>query len=143
METYLALWIPIVSVVGSFVMIVAIVWLVTRSRQRTAEYRAQVQMKMIDRFGSASEFTQFLESPAGKQFLNEPRKSARERAIGGIRSGIIMLCIGIGMMFAYFSEHDPGWFIPGFILMGLGLGLLIAAAISFRMAKQWDTPQTQ
>jgi len=102
-----------------------------------------VQMKMIERFGSAAEFTQFLESPAGKQFLNEPRRSARDRAIGGIRGGIICLFIGCGFMLGYWAERDPGFFIPGFILIGLGIGLLISSAISWRLAKRWDSPQTQ
>jgi hypothetical protein len=143
MDNALVMMIPIVSVIGSFVMIIAIVWLVTRARQRTAQYRSEVQMKMIERFGSAAEFTQFLESPTGKEFLNEPRKTARERALGGIRTGIILLFIGVGFAFAYFSEHDTGWFIPAFIMIGLGVGFLISAAVSWKMAKQWDSPQAQ
>jgi uncharacterized protein DUF6249 len=143
MDNSLVMMIPIVSVVGSFVMIIAVVWLISRGKQRTAQYRAEVQMKMIERFGSASEFTQFLESPAGKQFLNEPRRSARERALGGMRTGIILLFIGIGFAFAYFSERDPGWFIPAFIMIGLGIGFLVSSAVSWKMAKEWDTTQAQ
>ena len=92
-------WIPIVAITGSFAMVVAVVWLGTRAKQRTAQYRAEVQMKMLERFSTAAEFTQFLESPAGKQFLNEPRRSARDRAMGGIRGGVICLFIGAGFMF--------------------------------------------
>ena len=136
-------WIPIVAIAGSVAMVVAVVWLGTRAKQRTAQYRAEVQMKMLERFSTAAEFTQFLESPAGKQFLNEPRRSARDRAMGGIRGGIICLFIGAGFMFGYFAEHDPGFFVPGFILAGIGFGLLVSSAISLKMAKQWDTPQTQ
>jgi hypothetical protein len=134
-------WIPIVALSGSFLMIVAVVWLITRSKQRGAQYRAEVQMKMIDKFGSVTEFTQFLESPAGRQFLNEPRRSARDRAIGGVRTGIILLFIGCGFAVGYWAEHDPGFFIPAFILVGLGIGFLISSAVSFKLAKQWDNTQ--
>jgi len=143
MDNALVMMIPIVSVIGSFIMIIAVVWLVSRGKARSAQLRAEVQMKMIERFGTAAEFTQFLESPAGKQFLNEPRRSARERALGGIRTGIILTFIGIGFVFAYFSERDPGWFIPAFIMIGLGIGFLVSAAVSWKMAKQWDSPQAQ
>ncbi|PYQ59031.1 MAG: hypothetical protein DMF58_13160 [Acidobacteria bacterium] len=136
-------WIPIVGMLTTFGMIVAIVWLIVRARQRTAQYRAEVQMKMLDRFGSATEFAQFLESPAGREFLNEPRRSARDRAIGGIRTGIILLFIGCGFGVGYWAEHDPGFFIPAFILVGLGIGFLISSAVSWKLAKQWDTAQTQ
>jgi len=120
------------------------VWMVSRARERSARYRADVQMKMIERFGSAAEFTQFLESPAGKQFLNDqPRRSARERAMGGIRTGIILTFIGLGFCVGYWAERDPGFFIPAFILIGLGLGFLISAVISWKMAAKWDSAQTQ
>lgn len=144
MDNFMVMMIPLVSVVGSFIMIVAVVWLVSRSKQRAAQYRAEVQMKMIERFSSATEFTQFLESPAGKQFLNDsPRRTARERAIGGIRTGIILLFIGLGFCVGYWAEGDPGFFIPAFILIGLGLGFLISAAVSWKLAAKWDSPQTQ
>src|SRR5579884_195530 len=143
MDNFMVMLIPVVSVVGSFIMVVAIVWLVARARERSARYRADVQMKMIERFGSASEFTQFLESPAGKSFLNEPKKSARERAIGGIRTGIILTFIGLGFCVGYWAEGDPGFFIPAFILVGLGVGFLISAAISWKMAGKWDSTQAQ
>jgi len=46
------IWIPIVGMLTTFGMIVAVVWLITRARQRAAQYRAEVQLRMIDRFGS-------------------------------------------------------------------------------------------
>ncbi len=136
-------WIPIVAIAGSFIMVVVIVWLGTRNRERVARYRADVQMKMIERFGSAAEFTQFLESPAGRNFLQAPQRSARDRVIGGIRTGIILLFIGCGFMAGYWAEGDPGFFIPGFILVGLGVGFLISAAVSWKLTKQWESPQAQ
>jgi hypothetical protein len=143
MDNFMVMLIPIISVAGSFIMVVAIVWLIARARERSARYRADVQMKMIERFGSSTEFTQFLESPAGKQFLNEPRKSARERAIGGIRTGIILIFIGLGFCGGYWAEGDTGFFIPAFILIGLGIGFLISATVSLKMAAKWDSTQAQ
>ena len=52
-----AVWIPVIAISGSFIMVVAIVFLGSRAKERTARYRADVQMKMIERFGSAAEFT--------------------------------------------------------------------------------------
>ncbi|HJT17048.1 MAG TPA: DUF6249 domain-containing protein [Thermoanaerobaculia bacterium] len=144
MDNFMVMLIPIVSVVGSFIMVVAIVYFISRAKERSARYRADVQMKMIERFGSANEFTQFLESSAGKQFLNEtPRRSARERAMGGIRTGIILTFIGLGFCVGYWAEGDPGFFIPAFILIGLGVGFLISAAVSWKMAAKWDSTQAQ
>jgi hypothetical protein len=136
-----ALWIPIISIVGSFGMVIAIVWLITRARQRSAQYRAEVQMKMLDRFGTGTEFAQFLQSPAGRQFMEQPRRNARERILWGIRSGIVLIFLGIAFFFGYFTDHDPGWTVPGLILSGLGLGFLVSSVVSWKLAQKWNATE--
>src|ERR1700737_243790 len=88
--------IPITAIIGSFAMVIAVVWIGTRAKQRRAELRAEVQMKLIEKFGSSAEFVKFLESPAGQQFLEQPRRQTRERAIGGITGALICPFIGLG-----------------------------------------------
>ena len=134
-------WIPIVGMITTFGMVIAIVWLITRSKQRGAQYRREVQMKMIERFGSSAEFAQFLESPAGRSFLQEPRRLTRDRVIGGIRAGIILFFLGCAFLFGYWTEHDSGFFIPFFILSGLGIGFIVSSLISWKLAKQWDNKE--
>lgn len=135
--------IPIVAIVGSFLTVIGIVWLVTRSKQRGAQYRAEVQMKLIEKFGSASEFVQFLQSPAGQQFLQEPRRYTRERILRGLGTGIVLSFIGLGFVLMAFVEHDSGFFIAAFILLGLGIGFFIAFFISMKLTKQWETSDLQ
>src|SRR5947207_3294141 len=129
-------WIPIIAIAGSFTMIVAIVWLITRSKQRGAQYRADVQMKMIEKFSSSADFVKFLESPSGRQFLEQPRYSARDRVLGGLRTGIILLFLGVGFFLGYYVEHAPGFFIPGFILSALGVGFLVSSAVSWKLTQR-------
>jgi len=134
-------WIPIVAISGSFIMVVAVVWFGTRSRERTARYRADVQMKMIERFGSAAEFTQFLESPAGQQFLQQPRRQTRDRALGNITGALVCTFIGLAFIGCGLVFRDEGFFVPGFILLGIGIALFISSAISWRLNKQLDNTQ--
>lgn len=133
--------IPIIAIAGSFTMVVAIVWLITRSKQRGAQYRAEVQLKMIEKFGSGPEFVKFLESPTGRQFLHQSQRSTRERVLGGIRTGIILLFLGGGFFFGYFAERDPGFFIPGFIMTGLGLGFVVSSLISWKLTQKLDVAE--
>ena len=76
-------WIPIVAIITNCAMVVLIVFFVARSRQRRFEVHAQVQQKLIDRFGSAPELIEFLQSPAGREFVtgvqSAPMVLARER----------------------------------------------------------------
>ena len=130
-------WIPIIAIVGSFVMVVAVVWLITRTRQRNVQSRAEVQMKMIERFGTAGEFTQFLGSPAGQQFLEQPRRMTRDRVLGGFTSALVCTFIGLAFLGSAFATGDPGFYIPAFILMGIGIALFISSAISWKLTKEW------
>jgi hypothetical protein len=136
MENGLIYMIPIVSIVGSFAMVVAVVWLVTRARQRKAQYKAEVQMKMIDRFGTGQEFVNFLESPAGREFLEQPRRNTREKVIGTIMGGLVCVFVGLGFCGCALVFRDPGFLVPGFIILGAGIALLIGTAISWNMMKK-------
>jgi hypothetical protein len=130
-------WIPIISIVGSFSMVVAIVWLVTRAKQRRAELRSEVQMKLIDKFGSSAEFVKFLESPSGQQFLEQPRRISRDRALGGLTAALVCTFIGLAFLGCAFVFGDPGFYVPAFILTGIGLAFFISSAISWKLTKQW------
>ena len=135
-------FIPIVAIGGSFVMVIAIVWLGTRSKQRRAELRADVQMKLIEKFGSSSEFVKFLESPAGQQFLEQPKRQTRERAVGAITGALVCTFIGLAFLGCALILGDPGFYVPAFILTGIGIALFISAAISWKLVKRWEgTPQ--
>ncbi len=133
--------IPITAIVGAFAMGVAVVWLGTRARQRRAQFRADVQMKLIDKFGSSAEFVKFLESPAGQQFLEQPRRQTRDRALGAITGALICTFIGLAFLGSGLVFGDPGFYIPAFILMGIGIALFISSAISWKMTKQWNGTQ--
>ena len=136
-------WIPITSIVGSFVMVVTIVFLGTRSKQRRAELRADVQMKLIDKFGSSAEFVKFLESPSGQQFLEQPRRNTRDRAIGGLTGALICSFIGLAFFGCGVVYRDEGFFVPAFILIGIGVALFISFAISWKLNKQVDNNRPQ
>lgn len=129
-------WIPVVSIVGSFTMIVSIVWFGTRSKQRRAELRADVQMKLIDKFGNADEFVKFLESEKGQQFLEQPRRQTREKVAGTITGALVCTFVGLAFCGCAIVFRDPGFLVPGFVVTGVGLALFLGTYISWRMVKQ-------
>lgn len=133
-------WIPVTAIIGSFVMVVLVVFFGTRSKQRRAELRADVQMRLIDKFGSSAEFVQFLNSAEGQQFLEQPRRMSRDRVLGAITGGFVTAFLGLAFIGCAFALHDEGFFVPGFILLAVGLGLFISAAISWKLTKQLEPP---
>jgi hypothetical protein len=129
--------IPIVAILSSMGTAVLIVFFVTKARQRRVELHAEVQAKLIDRFGSAPELIDFLQSPAGKQFVtgmqSAPALLTRERILSAISRAIITTALGaafLGLTFLY----DDDFAIPAALLFCLGVGYLIAAVVSYKLS---------
>lgn len=130
--------IPILGILSSSATVVLIVYFVSRSRARRAEVQAEVQSRLIDRFGSAPELIDFLQSPAGRQFVSGVQSSTalltRERILSGFSRAIILSMLGaafLGLTFFY----DDDFAIPASILFSLGVGYLIATFVSYRLSR--------
>jgi len=137
-----AMWIPIVAIVASSCMVVLVVSQVTKSRQRRTEVQAEVQTKLIDRFGSAPELIAFLQSPAGRQFVSgvqsAPAAITRERVLSSLTRSIILTALGVAFMFIAIWDHDDGWVVPASIVLFLGLGYFIATIVSYKLSAKMN-----
>ena len=129
--------IPIIGILGSSTMVVLVVWLVSKARTRRAEVQAEVQAKLIDRFGSAPELISFLQSPAGRHFVSgvqsAPAILVRERIISGFSRAIILTMVGAAFGLLTFF-YDDDFAVPAAILFCLGLGYVIATWVSLKLA---------
>lgn len=134
-------WVPIFGIVAPITMIILVVWFIARSKQRQAQYRAEVQTKMIEKFGSAPEFTEFLSSPAGKAFIGEvqsaPAHSAHDRIFNGVKWSLILAFLGLAFLVARLTGEDHELIIPGSILLGLGVALAVSTFVSYRLSRAW------
>jgi hypothetical protein len=134
-------WIPIVSVITSSIMVVFIVALVTKSRERRLESQMQMQTRLIDRFGSSNELAAFLQSPAGRQFVTGvsavPRMFARERIVAAFTRAIILTSVGVAFVMIALIQGDSDWYTPAAIVFSLGLGYLMAAVVTWRFSQKF------
>src|SRR5436305_12855547 len=116
---------------GFFLMVSFIVFMIARTKARTAQMQAEVQARLIDRFSSAPEFVDFLHSPEGKQLLGGvdtiPKLHASDRILRGIRTGIITTFLGLGLLGLCLSDEvrNDGFLIPAAVPTALGLGNFI------------------
>ena len=128
---------------GFFLMVGFIVFIISRTKSRTAEMQAQVQARLIDRFSSAPEFVDFLHSPEGKQLLGGvdtiPKLHASDRILRGIRTGIITTFLGLGFLALCLSDEvrNDGFLIAGGVLTAIGIGNFISTYVSVRLSRQW------
>jgi hypothetical protein len=130
--------IPIFGILSSSAMVVLIVYFVSRGRARRAEVQAEVQSRLIDRFGSAPELIDFLQSPAGRQFVSgvqsAPALLARERIVSGFSRAIVLSMLGAAFLALTFF-YDDDFAVPAAILFSLGVGYLLATFVSWRLSK--------
>lgn len=138
METTMV-WIPIVGILASSVMVVLVVFFVTRARQRRVEAQVQMQVRLIDRFGSAPELTSFLQSGAGRQFISgvqtAPEVMTHERILSGFTRAVVLTCLGLAFLFLTFL-YDHDWAVPAAIVFSLGIGYFVATYIAYKISSR-------
>lgn len=135
MTAALALMIPIVAIVGSFVTIVLIVWLQARRRKAELETKAQIYNRLIEKYGSAQELAEFLKTEEGREFLRGLAMPPAERpatVLRWIRAGLILTFLGLAFIFVGWwpALEEPGLMFPGVILTALGVAFLLGAWVT-------------
>lgn len=130
---------PMLIPLGAFAMVVCIVWLDTRRKQARIQARAEFNKQLLDKFASSQELVAFFGQQGSERFLDEmwseKRQGPKERILGIITPGCIITSIGIG--FLWLSTQTPGLQIAGVTIFAAGIGLLIAAAVSYGFSKAW------
>ena len=135
---------------AAFAMVVSIIYVIVDSFRRRQQLRmvAEFHSKLLDRVGSAVEFGEFLNTDGGARFLDS---LSIERATGGahvrilraVQAGLVSLVLGLGL-FGYVtsvgnglaSDTAEGLSLFATIVLSIGIGLLLAAAVSYRLSKR-------
>jgi hypothetical protein len=136
--------IPMVMGIGLFTMIGFIVKTVTDGRRRREHLKTVTEFhnRLLDKLGSVSDFSQFLQTDGGSRFLDtlsSERGSSgpRQRIMQAMHLGTILTVAGIGLVvIALMLPYDrtPAAVLGG-IVLSIGLGYLASTAASYRLAK--------
>jgi hypothetical protein len=130
-------------------MIGTLTWLVRAVIQhrrwvKASTVQADVHSKLMDRMTSNEELLAYIQSPAGRRFLEaaplkpEPDAPGFSAPVGSIiwamMAGIILSTVGAGFSVAADSITDDvqrAFTVVGIILLALGAGFLIASLMAF------------
>jgi ABC-type transport system involved in cytochrome bd biosynthesis fused ATPase/permease subunit len=130
--------IPLVAIIANVIMVVLIVYFVTRTRQRRAELQVEMQSRLIDRFSSPAELVQFLHSDAGRKFMTgvevSSTQATRNKLMSGFNRAIILLCLAAAFLFIAIFNGEEDAYVVMALLAALGLGFLIATFVSYKLA---------
>ena len=134
----------IIVPVAVFAMVVLLVWIGHKSKMNRLHEQAEMRKRLLDKFSSGNELTEFLATPQGQNFLKEQemnsgKRSPKGRIIYALGAGIVITMLGAAFFALMRLERDLVF--PGTILTALGFGLLISAAVSYQLYKKWNMLQ--
>jgi hypothetical protein len=105
-----------------------------RRRQQTI-----MQRHLLDRFASAQDFAQFIQSPAGQKYVTgftDVVTSPRNSILSSVRTGCVLACGGLGSIGGSSPWNFHVLWAAGCVAFAAGIGFLISAAISYFLAKK-------
>lgn len=127
-----------------FTLVGFVVWTVfsTIRRYQTAKLQAALQSKLLEKFGSGQELLAYVQSDAGKRFLESLTMEQRTpygRILGAAQVSVILVLLSLAFLFlrGRVSGAEEGFLVFGTIALSLGIGFGLSAALSYYMSKSF------
>ena len=127
-----------------FALIGFVVWTVfsTIRRYKTSKLQADLQTKLLEKFGSGQELLAYVQSDAGKRFLESltmEQKTPYGRILGAAQASVILVLLALAFLFlrGRVSGADEGFLVFGTIILSLGVGFGLSAVLSYFLSKSF------
>jgi hypothetical protein len=129
---------------AAFFLVGFVAWTIVTGLQRGYRLKRVIEFnsRLLDRIGSVKDFSEFVQTEAGAQFMRglttEPAASApAQRILNAVQIGLVSLAVGFGMLFlsrrVSFESHDV-LLVLGTVAASLGGGFLLSSGVSYRLA---------
>ncbi len=144
-----------IGVFLAFLVITSVlVWLIRlavnhRRWNRLSKVQFETHTKLLDRFTSNEELLAYVQTPAGRRFLEAapiPMQDAPpsiaaplSRILWSVQAGIVLAVVGFGLtrISHQFSEEPAHLFsVAGMLLLALGGGFIISAVAAYALSRR-------
>lgn len=152
------LWNSVLEGLAIFAVVGTIVFVVTWILRSLIEYRrwyrvskvqAEVHNKLLDRFTSNEELLAYVQTPAGRRFLESmplpvdsparPVHAPFGRILWSVQAGVVLAIASLGLMFIStraIDEVAQVLFAIGVLALALGVGFIVSALASFLLSRR-------
>ena len=131
-----------------------IIWIITtlvnyRRWYRTSKVQTEVHTKLLDRFSSNDDLMAYMQTPAGRRFLESapipldgPARSVGaplSRILWSLQAGLVLAVASLGVLFVsgrVVEEIAQSLFAIGVLVLAIGTGFIVSAAASFVLSKR-------
>ena len=132
-----------------FATIGFIVWVLVSGWQRRQQIRVMTDFntQLLERMGSVKDFSEFLATDGGAKFIDRvtaaggTRPEIRMTILRSVQTGLVLFALGVGLIvLAWFLRSDFPYgethvfSVSGTIALSLGVGFLLSAVASYRLA---------
>jgi hypothetical protein len=137
------------------IILSAILWLLrmflqNRRWNRIFKVQTETHAKLLDKLGGSQELFTYLGTEAGRKFLEmAPMAAAMEsyqrpsfvspltRILAPLQLGVVATLIGIGLLvIRHLLTHSESLLLLGTLVLMLGIGLILAAGLSWILARR-------
>jgi hypothetical protein len=142
--------------IGTVVLVIAsgVLWLVKtlvdhRRWARLSKIQTEVHTKILDRFQSNDELLAYIQTPAGRKFLEStpiavdaPRAIAAPlgRILWSAQAGAVLTVLGLGITLVSrntLEEVAPPLAALGAVVIALGVGFLVSAFLAYALTRRF------
>lgn len=144
-------FVPFLVFVG---VTLALLWILrtvldNRRWNKMVKVQTDTHAKLLDRFASSQEMMAYMQSDAGKKFLEAPVFEGQRRQVStlpfsrilwSVQIGIIGAIFGIGILFLrgrVSPDANMGFQVFGTLILTLGVGFLVSGGVSYFLAKHF------
>jgi hypothetical protein len=153
-STWDRFWSDFIPLMAFGFALVAILWLArafveNRRWNRIFKMQGEVHGKLIDKFTSNQELTAYMETEAGRKFLEaapipvafdqkQQVPSVVARVLTPLQAGIVMVLLGIGLLLLRHAgqDLDRPMLVLGTVVLMPGIGFIISAGVSWMLAQR-------
>jgi hypothetical protein len=136
-----------------FGMVSWVTWVIATNIRRghSARAVAALHSKLLDKVTSNQELLAYVESDAGRRFLESSTTSGANpsgRILNAVQAGAITALAGTAMLIVRTEERfdmdgREVLVVCGAILLAIGIGFLVSACISYVLCRSWGLFRTQ
>jgi hypothetical protein len=149
--------VPFLVFVGVTLTLIWILRTILDNRRwnKMVKVQTETHAKLLDRFASSQEMLAYMQSEAGKKFLEAPVFEGQRRQVStlpfgrilwSIQIGVVAAVLGIGFLFLrgkVSPDADMGFQVFGTLILALGIGFLVSGAVSYVLAKHFGLLERQ
>ena len=125
----------------SVVILASLAILVTYATRRRKQQH-QMQKALLDKFSSAHDLAEFMQSPAGQKYVMgfaDSVTSSRSSILKSVQIGIVLMFVGAGFFSAARGNVEGIAFMFGNGFVCVGFGFLVSALASYFVSKKLDS----